>query len=245
MVSDAQAKTFIEQIAPIIQREARARGYKVCSPIIAQACHESGYNTSLLSKKYHNYTGLKAGAYWKGKSVRLKTKEEYKKGVLTEIYDNFRVFDSMEDGVKGYFDFISTKRYANLKTATTPEQYLTFIKADGYCTSSVYVERCMNAVKKHNLTKYDSPNTSESTSNSTSKNPYPTPTKLIKRGCKGNDVRWLQIELCNNGYKLSIDGDFGVLTENAVKDYQSKHGLVVDALVGKLTIASLILQRKE
>lgn len=235
MISDTQAKAFIEQIAPIIQREAKARGYRVCSPIIAQACHESGYNTSLLSKKYHNYTGLKAGEYWNGKTVRLKTKEEYKKGVLTEIYDNFRVFDSMEDGVKGYFDFISTKRYTNLKTATTPEQYLTFIKADGYCTSSVYFERCMNAVKKHNLTQYDSPNTSNGNSN-----PYPIPTRFIRKGCNGTDVLWVQYELNRHGYGLTLDGICGSKTEAAIADFQSKHNLAVDRIVGRLTRAELV-----
>lgn len=42
-MSSAQAKAFIKKIAPLIQAEARARGYKVCSPIIAQAVIESRY----------------------------------------------------------------------------------------------------------------------------------------------------------------------------------------------------------
>ena len=242
MATKAQEKAFIEQIAPLIQKEAKARGYKVCSAIIAQACHESGYNTSLLSKKYHNYMGLKAGAYWKGKTVRLKTKEEYKKGVLTEIYDNFRVFDSMEDGVKGYFDFVSTKRYANLKTATSPEQYLNFIKADKYCTSSTYVERCMDKVRTHNLTQYDSSSNvskPKSETNSKTNNPYPVPTKLLKNGSRGNEVRWLQFALNQHGYKLSVDGIFGAKTEQAVRDFQSRHKLICDGLVGQQTRTEL------
>lgn len=154
MASSAQAKQFIEIIAPMIQDEAKARGYRVCSPIIAQACIESGYNTSLLSMKYHNYFGMKCGSSWKGKSVNLSTKEEYN-SQLVAIRDNFRVYDSMEEGVRGYFDFISTNRYANLRTAETAEEYLKRIKADGYATSSTYVSTCMNVVNRHNLTQYD------------------------------------------------------------------------------------------
>ena len=145
MASSAQAKEFIARIAPIIQEEAKARGYKLCSPIIAQACIESAFDTSLLAYKFHNYFGMKCGSAWKGKSVNLKTKEEVN-STLVSIRDNFRVFSSMEEGVKGYFIFISTKRYENLKTAETPEEYLKRIKADGYATSSSYVNKKMNFI---------------------------------------------------------------------------------------------------
>lgn len=155
MASSAQAKEFIQRIAPIIQEEASSRGYKVCSPIIAQACIESGFDTSLLAYKFHNYFGMKCGSNWKGKSVNLRTKEEYTAGTLTTIRDNFRVYQTMEDGVKGYFDFISTKRYANLKSATSPEEYLQKIKADGYATSSRYVQTNMDCIRKYNLFSWD------------------------------------------------------------------------------------------
>ena len=147
-------ETFIMQIAPIIQKYAKMYGYKVASPIIAQACLESAYGKSGLAK-YHNYFGMKAGKNYSGPSVKMKTKEEYQKGVLTEIYANFRTYPDMDAGVKGYFDFISTNRYANLKTATTAEQYLTFIKLDGYATSNSYVKSCMSVVNKYNLKMYD------------------------------------------------------------------------------------------
>ena len=154
MASSAQAKQFIETIGPIIQEEAKARGYLVCSPIIAQACIESGYNTSLLSMKYHNYFGMKCGSAWKGPSVNMATKEEYN-SQLVNIRDNFRLYPDMISGVKGYFDFISTNRYANLKTADSAEEYLKRIKADGYATSSSYVNTCMNVVKRYELERFD------------------------------------------------------------------------------------------
>ena len=155
MASAVEISTFIEKIAPLIQKECKKRGYKVASPIIAQACIESAFGTSSLGYKYHNYFGMKCGSSWKGKSVNLKTKEEYKVGVLTTIKDNFRVYDTMEAGVVGYFDFISSKRYENLKSAKTAKEYLEMIKADGYATSSSYVNTNMNCINKYGLTKYD------------------------------------------------------------------------------------------
>jgi flagellum-specific peptidoglycan hydrolase FlgJ len=154
MASSAQAKEFIAKIAPIIQGEAKQRGYLVCSPIIAQACIESGFDTSLLSYKYHNYFGMKCGSSWKGRSVNLKTKEEVN-STLISIRDNFRVYPDMVTGINGYFDFISTKRYANLKTADNPEEYLRRIKADGYATSSRYVQSNLDCIRKYDLEKWD------------------------------------------------------------------------------------------
>lgn len=233
MASSAQAKQFIQIIAPIIQEEAKKRGYQVCSPVIAQACIESAFGTSMLGSKWHNYFGMKCGSAWKGKSINLKTKEEYTVGTLTTIRDNFRVYDSMEDGVKGYFDFISTKRYANLKSASTPKEYLELIKKDGYATSSSYVNTNMSCITKYDLDKYDW-NNIQSVSN-----PYRLTDSIIKKGSKGESVKWLQYELNKHGYKLSVDGDFGAKTEAAVRDFQSKNKLVVDGIVGKNTIRSL------
>ena len=150
----SKQEDFIAKIGPLIQAEAAKRGYKIASAIIAQACLESAYGGSGLAK-YHNYFGLKCGSAWKGKSVNMATKEEYTPGVLTSIKDNFRAYDSMADGVKGYFDFISTARYANLKTAVTAEMYLALIKSDGYATSTKYVQNNMAVVNKYNLTRFD------------------------------------------------------------------------------------------
>ena len=146
---------FVEQIAKCVKKYAYDYGIEVHSPIIAQAILESGWGKSVLASKYHNYFGLKCGSSWKGKSVNMATKEEYKVGTLTNIRDNFRVYDSMEAGVKGYFDFIDTVRYANLKFVKSPEEYMRRIKADGYATSSKYVDNIMRVIRDNKLTRFD------------------------------------------------------------------------------------------
>lgn len=236
MATAAQAKAFIEKVAPIIQKEAKKRGYLVASPVIAQACIESAYGTSSLGNKYHNYFGMKCGSSWKGKSVNLKTKEEYTVGTLTTIRDNFRAYDSMEDGIVGYYDFISTKRYANLKTAKTAQEYLERIKADGYATSSTYVKTNMNVVTKCGLTKYDG----GAVADIVKTNPYTVPTVTLKNGSKGSGVKWLQFELNERGYGLAVDGIFGKKTEEAVRSYQNKRSLVSDGICGARTRAELV-----
>lgn len=72
-------------------------------------------------------------------------------------------------------------------------------------------------------------------------NPYPVPEKSIKLNSKGNGVRWLQYELNDKGgYKLIVDGVAGLLTIGAVMDWQKKHGLEADGIVGPKTKESLL-----
>ena len=148
-------EAFIQKVAEKVSKYAPLYGICVHSPIIAQAIIESGWGKSGLASKYHNYFGLKCGGSWKGKSVNMTTKEEYKVGTMTNIRDNFRVFDDFDDGIRGYFEFINYSRYANLKGVTSPEEYCRRIKADGYATSSKYVDNIMRVIRDNKLTRFD------------------------------------------------------------------------------------------
>lgn len=64
----------------------------------------------------------------------------------------------------------------------------------------------------------------------------------LKYGCKGEDVRALQILLKGRGYNGSMntpDGDFGPRTRGAVEAYQKAKGLTVDGIAGEETLSSL------
>ena len=148
-------ETFIRKVAEKVSKYAPLYGISVHSPIVAQAIIESGWGKSGLASKYHNYFGLKCGSSWKGKSVNMATKEEYKVGTVTNIRDNFRVFDDFDDGIRGYFEFINTSRYANLKGVKNPEEYVRRLKADGYATSSKYVDNIMRVIRDNKLTRFD------------------------------------------------------------------------------------------
>ena len=148
-------EVFIQKVAEKVMKYASLYCISVHSPIIAQAIIESGWGKSGLASKYHNYFGLKCGSSWKGKSVNMATKEEYKVGTMTNIRDNFRVFDDFDDGIRGYFEFTNTSRYANLKGVKNPEEYVRRLKADGYATSSKYVDNIMRVIRDNKLTRFD------------------------------------------------------------------------------------------
>lgn len=61
----------------------------------------------------------------------------------------------------------------------------------------------------------------------------------LSRGDTGKDVKQLQENLIKVGYKLVADSNFGPLTENAVKAFQTSNGLLVDGFYGPATKAKL------
>jgi peptidoglycan hydrolase-like protein with peptidoglycan-binding domain len=58
---------------------------------------------------------------------------------------------------------------------------------------------------------------------------------VVKYGDKGQAVSEVQGYLRLAGYNITNDGIFGTSTKNAVKSYQSSHGLSADGIVGKST----------
>lgn len=67
--------------------------------------------------------------------------------------------------------------------------------------------------------------------------------RTLRFGDKGKDVRALQILLLGNGFpcgKWGADGDFGIATQNALKEYQRQNGLTPDGVAGPLTLGSLL-----
>lgn len=63
---------------------------------------------------------------------------------------------------------------------------------------------------------------------------------VLQKGSKGNEVKTLQRLLKALGYNLTVDGDFGSNTQNALKAYQKAKGLSVDGICGKNSWNSLL-----
>ena len=63
---------------------------------------------------------------------------------------------------------------------------------------------------------------------------------VLRKGSKGNDVKTLQKELTRRGFKCAIDGIFGLITEQKVKEFQKVNKLEIDGIVGVQTWKALM-----
>ena len=62
---------------------------------------------------------------------------------------------------------------------------------------------------------------------------------ILKKGDNGEHVKLLQQIL-----GLKVDGDFGPVTERAVKNYQKENNLTIDGIVGNNTWSSLLKEKE-
>lgn len=148
---------FIEKIAREAMQLVNEFGIKVVSPIIAQACLESGYGTSEKARHF-NFFGLK---YREGRVdchsgyFNDDTTEQEADGSYTPCNTDWYAFDNFHNAVKGYLQFIDIDRYSNLKGVEDPYEYLRLIKEDGYATSHEYVDNVYRTLKDNSLERFD------------------------------------------------------------------------------------------
>ena len=62
----------------------------------------------------------------------------------------------------------------------------------------------------------------------------------FRLGDQGSDIAEIQGKLAGLGYDVTADGDFGPATAEAIKSFQSSHGLTADGLVGEATYTALL-----
>lgn len=240
---------FLSLIVPIAQRQAYLHGMKLYPSVtIAQAIHESGWGTSKKMVAANALFGVKVGksAYkfgdaWHGAAYKTGTTEYYDGKTATKITDYFRQYDTVEDSVCDYMDMLlHCKRYRGAVCARSPQESIKGIIAGGYATGPKYVSAIVNLINTYNLTQYDKMSNAEY--KNTAVCPYAETSAILRRGMRGDKVKYLQWMLNNNKkHKVTtaIDGAFGPSTESAVIAFQKANGLVPDGIVGKLTWGKL------
>ncbi len=67
-----------------------------------------------------------------------------------------------------------------------------------------------------------------------------TEKQRLRRGSRGDEVRFLQALLAFRGFETDIDGVFGVNTQTSVKNFQRSNGFSEDGVVGELTWGALL-----
>ncbi len=156
-------ENFVKKYSPFVNEITKGSGI-FAGTLFAQAIIESSgkYKTdnqwlvggSKLSQVANNFFGIKADKSWKGKRYNIATGENKPTGEYYVIKDDFRVYDSVEDSLKDYINFLqSNPRYKKngVFDAKNVKDQAEALKRSGYATAPNYasmVESVYNSVKK-------------------------------------------------------------------------------------------------
>lgn len=233
MATKAQQEAFIKEIAPFAQQAYKAVGKVLPSVCIGMACVESAYGTSNIMRSHNAFFGQKVGSgktatkYWGGAFFTSKTKEEYTVGTHTVITSAFRAYPSMQMSVYNYYELLNTSHYSRVQANVPYAMQMQQIKLCGYMTSSTEVNSVIKLIEKFALTQYDFGIIEPA---HTIPDPVPSFPEL-KFGDKNLYVLVWQNYLNSKGYVLVTDGVFGSCTQDAVKDWQIKHGFAPNGII--------------
>ena len=242
---------FVSHVSKIAV-ELYSRTKILPSVIIAQCILESGAGLgadAIELTKRNNILGMKSDlinsswstfSVWSGESYRKPTPEEYTKGVITTVYDNFRVYKNYRECITDYEMFLlnvqNNKGYKYRRIAgwTDPAKVINAIrigtgtneKPEGYFTDSKYESKIMRIISEYDLTKYD-------------REAGVTESKVL------NHDRYLVVKGYKNGKAVDQLGAFSVL-DNAKAMVATHPGYYVyDTEVGKSVFPKAIIQPRE
>lgn len=258
-------QTFINKVKGGAVATMKKHGI-LASITIAQAILESGWGESQLTKTANNLFGIKRWGY--PEFVTMPT-TEYINGQPVEEQAEFRKYPSWDYSIADHTAFLlQNDRYKNLIGVTDYKQVCSLIQQDGYATDPGYSSSLIEIIEDNELHAFDSAAQASSIiasiqnlcnglkvrdSNgraltvdgllgpSTKSAIFKLP--VIRRGSKGNFVKWVQTRLIDLGFNCGAcgaDGHFGYCTLTAVQNLQSKHGIKANGIVDHLTLGALI-----
>lgn len=119
--------------------------------LIAQAALETGWGSKVVRDSQGNNSfnlfNIKADSQWSGPKTSKLTLE-YEQGVAVQKRAAFRRYDSVEQSLADYQNFLNKPRYAKaLANAEKPEQYLQELQNAGYATDPNYANKIMTILR--------------------------------------------------------------------------------------------------
>lgn len=152
-------QTFLNKIKPHAISASNNSGM-LASVLAAQACLETGYGTSELSKRANNLFGIK-GSY-NGQSHTVRTAEHKPNGQVYYVNAAFRKYPSFTESFKDRIAFFTstpwrTKTYKPVTDAKS-KGYKAQVKAlheSPYATDVLYDKKLLNIIETYRLYEWD------------------------------------------------------------------------------------------
>ena len=138
---------FIQKLMPAAKQAAQKLGLEPLA-LLAQAALETGWGQRTFKtaegNNSFNFFGIKAHNSWQG-DVAVVDTLEYRQGVAQKEKAKFRAYESPEQSLGDYVDFIkSNPRYQQaVAMADNPKAYFQQLQAAGYATDPNYAQKIL------------------------------------------------------------------------------------------------------
>lgn len=158
---DAQKIQYFKQTAKIA-KEVGKEYHVFPSLLLAHSALESDYGRSKLSKKYHNYFGIKTTD--KKLGVKLDTEEVQQNNQSVTVQSYFLILKSKKECFKAYAKTLNNgndwnhNQFKTVVNAKTPEDAAKALHTSHYSTDPVIGNKIISIINKYHLKKYDNDN---------------------------------------------------------------------------------------
>lgn len=157
---------------------------------------------------------------------------------------NFRFDEIANSTVKNVNTSVEVKKEARGNVATI-QSTLNSRYNTGIAVDNIYGKETKKALVKALQTELNRQYTKSLTVDGIFGNLTKNACISLKKGAKGNMTWTLQAMLVCKGYSIEVDSVFGINTENAVRDFQTKNRLVVNGIARKKYFCKIILIKIE
>ena len=239
-------QAFIDEVLGDAHAAASHLGIPV-SPILAQWCNETGFGSSDAWRNGHNYAGVS-------------TLETFQTQLGAHYGDEGAIlfYPDREAGLAGYIGRWADEVYTDTRAAWAANAHDAYqvaqdIERSPWAEGHYGGDGLKALMIQRNLTQYDgqsapvpAPGPEATPCGALPPGPPPAGQRLLKIGMHGPDVAVVQQAMANDGVVAlnsfkdgKPDGIFGGGTNQAVCDFQTKHGLHRDGIVGRQTWCAL------
>ena len=226
--------SFIDTYAPDAIQSQKQIGVPA-SFTLAQALIESGRGKSSLTLKALNFFGIKGEG--PAGHVVMNTREEDADGQSFFIDAVFAKFNTAAECFVLHGRIFLKPRYAPAMAVKNDARAFTRqVQACGYATAHNYADILIGVIDKYDLTRFDKIAGSQAGAA-----PQTSARPILKLQSAGQAVRDLQNALVKLGHLKAnqVDGEFGLITEAAVKAFQKSKNLTADGICGADTWKAL------
>ncbi|KMT66336.1 flagellar assembly peptidoglycan hydrolase FlgJ [Catenovulum maritimum] len=158
-ISFNDKQDFVDKLMPIAEKIAAKIGLPPAA-MVAQAALETGWGQKMIQNfdgsNALNFFGIKADQRWQGDKATVNTLE-FREGVARKEQAQFRSYNSVEQGLNDYVNFVSgSDRYKDaVKHADQPDKYFSNLQQAGYATDPNYSQKILSILKDTVFDKFE------------------------------------------------------------------------------------------